>query len=96
MGNYMRKHLLKSAAAALAVVMAVPSVPVPAQAAVKLSVSDCVLSIGDKLNLDVNGAKEKSGKYKSSKKKLATVTKDGVVTAKKTGNAKITWKKEEN
>ncbi len=93
MGNYMRKHLLKSAAAALAVVMAVPSVPVPAQAAVKLSVSDCVLSIGDKLNLDVNGAKEKSGKYKSSKKKLATVTKDGVVTAKKTGNAKITWKK---
>ncbi len=93
MGNYMRKHLLKSAAAALAVVMAVPSVPVPAQAAVKLSVSYCVLSIGDKLNLDVNGAKEKSGKYKSSKKKLATVTKDGVVTAKKTGNAKITWKK---
>ncbi len=93
MGNYMRKHLLKSAATALAVVMAVPSVPVPAQAAVKLSVSDCVLSIGDKLNLDVNGAKEKSGKYKSSKKKLATVTKDGVVTAKKTGNAKITWKK---
>lgn len=93
MGNYMRKHLLKSAAAALAVVMAVPSVPVPAQAAVKLSVSDYVLSIGDKLNLDVNGAKEKSGKYKSSKKKLATVTKDGVVTAKKTGNAKITWKK---
>ncbi len=93
MGNYMRKHLLKSAAAALAVVMAVPSVPVPAQAAVKLSVSDCVLSIGDKLNLDVNGAKEKSGKYKSSKKKLATVTKDGVVTAKKMGNAKITWKK---
>ena len=93
MGNYMRKHLLKSAAAALAVVMAVPSVPVPAQAAVKLSVSDCVLSIGDKFNIDVNGAKEKSGKYKSSKKKLATVTKDGVITAKKTGNAKITWKK---
>ncbi|MCI9080673.1 MAG: family 16 glycosylhydrolase, partial [Lachnospiraceae bacterium] len=73
--------------------MAVPSVPIPAQAAVKLSVSDCVLSIGDKLDIDINGAKEKSGKYKSSKKKFATVTKDGVVTAKKAGNTKITWKK---
>lgn len=89
----MKKRLLKSVAAAVAVVMAVPSVPLPAQAASKMSVSSCVISKGDKINLDINGIDEKSGKYTTSKKKVASVTKDGIVTAKKAGNAKITWKK---
>ena len=80
-------------AAAVAVVMSVPSVPIPAQAASKMSVSSCVISIGDKFNLDINGINEKSGKYTTSKEKIASVTKDGIVSAKKAGDAKITWKK---
>ncbi len=89
----MKKHLLKGIAATVAVVMAVPSVPLPAKAASKLSISDCVLSKGDKIGLGISGIKETTGKYTTSKKSVASVTKNGVVTAKKTGNAKITWKK---
>ena len=89
----MKKHLLKGIAATVAVVMAVPSVPLPAKAASKLSISDCVLSKGDKIDLGISGIKETTGKYTTSKKSVASVTKNGVVTAKKTGNAKITWKK---
>ncbi len=89
----MKKRLFKSMAAAVAVVMSVPSVPIPAQAASKMSVSSCVISIGDKLNLDIKGINEKSGKYTTSKAKIASVTKDGIVSAKKAGDAKITWKK---
>ena len=89
----MKKRLFKSMAAAVAVVMSVPSVPIPAQAASKMSVSSCVISIGDELNLDIKGINEKSGKYTTSKAKIASVTKDGIVSAKKAGDAKITWKK---
>ena len=89
----MKKSLFKSVAAAVAVVMLVPSVPIPAQAASKMSVSSCIISVGDKFNLDINGINEKSGKYTTSKKKVASVTKDGVVSAKKAGDAQITWKK---
>lgn len=89
----MRKHLLKCVAVATALVVSVPAVPLPVQAATKISVSDCIISKGDKLDLDIDGVKEKSGKYTTSKKSVATVTKNGIVTAKKTGNAKITWKK---
>lgn len=89
----MKKHLLKGVATAAAVVMAVPSVPLPVQAAAKLSVSGCVISKGDKIDLDINGADEKSGKYTTSKKSVASVTKNGTITAKKAGSAKIIWKK---
>ena len=80
-------------AAAVAVVMSVPSVPIPAQAASKMSVSSCVISIGDKFNLDINGINEKSGKYTTSKEKIASVTKDGIVSAKKAGDAKNNMEK---
>lgn len=89
----MKKNLLKGVAVMAAAVMAVSSVPLPARAAVKLSVSDCIISKGDKLNLDIVGVKEKSGKYKSSKKSVATVTKNGTVTAKNVGSTVISWKK---
>ncbi len=93
----MRKKLCRSIAVAAAAAMAVTAVPLPAQAAkaakVKLSVSNCVLSLGDKIDLDIVGAKEAGGKYTTANKKVASVTKKGVVTAKKTGNTKITWKR---
>lgn len=90
----MKRHLRKAMASAMAVMLAVTAVPVaPAQAAAKLSLSTCVISKGDKLDLDVDGADEKTGKYSSSKKTVASVTKTGVITARKTGNATITWKK---
>lgn len=79
----MKKYLFKGVAAAIAVTMAVPSVPVHLQAATKLSVSDCVISKGDKLDLDIDGEKEKSGKYKTSKENIASVTKKGIITAQK-------------
>ncbi len=89
----MRKRVFKCVAAAMAAVMAVTSVPLSAQAAVKISVSKCVVSKGDSIDLDMKGAKEQKGKYSTSKKSVASVTKKGVVKAKKTGNAKIVWKK---
>lgn len=89
----MKRQLLKRVAVVAAVAMIVPSASLPAQAAAKLSVSDCVISKGDKFDIDVNGEKEKSGQYMASKKSIVSVTKDGIITAKKTGTAKITWKK---
>ncbi len=94
----MRKYLLKGTTAAITTAMlaamAVPSVPLHVQAAAKLSVSDCVISKGDKLDIDIDGEDETSGKYKSSDKTVASVTKDGIITAKKAGQSKIIWKKD--
>lgn len=94
----MRKLLLKGTTTAIATAMlatmAVPSVPLHVQAATKLSVSDCVISKGDKLDVDIDGEDETSGKYKSSDKVVVSVTKDGIITAKKAGNSKITWRKD--
>ena len=89
----MKKRFLKGIAIAMAVVMPVPAVPISTQAASKISISSCVISKGDKLDLDIKGINENSGKYSTSMKTVASVTKDGIVTAKKAGNAKITWKK---
>jgi len=89
----MEKRLSRGITAAVIISMAATSAPLPAQAASKLSVKDCIISRGDKIDLDVSDAKETSGKYTSSKKSVATVNKKGVVTAKKTGDVKISWKK---
>ncbi len=89
----MRKLLFKSIAVFAASAIIVSSVPLSVQAAGKISVSSCVISKGDKIDLNIVGAKEKDGKYSTTKKKVASVTKKGVVTAKKTGSTKITWKK---
>ena len=85
----MRKRVFKCVAAAMAAVMAVTSVPLSAQAAVKISVSKCVVSKGDSIDLDMKGAKEQKGKYSTSKKSVASVTKKGVVKAKRKGKVKI-------
>lgn len=84
----------KCTAFALTAAMTLTLFPSPAQAAkTKISASSCVLSLGDKTDLNITGAKETGGVYTTSDKKIATVNKKGVVTAKKTGRVKITWKK---
>lgn len=63
------------------------------QAKIKLSASSKTLTVGEKLTLKVKGTKKKvKVTWKSSKKSVATVSKKGVVKAKKAGTAKITAK----
>lgn len=57
----------------------------------KLNKKKVTLKLGQKTTLKVKNYKGKV-KWSSSKKKIATVTKKGVVTAKKKGTAKITAK----
>lgn len=64
----MGKNLLKGVAVMAAVAVAVPSVPLPAEAAVRLSVADCVISKGDKFDIDIEGAKEKAENIQHQRK----------------------------
>ena len=66
----------------------VPGQQTDAKAKVKLNKKKLVLTVGKKAKLKVKGTKKKV-KWSSSKKKIATVTKKGVVKAKKKGTAKI-------
>ena len=73
-----RSDLIRSLSTAVAIAMAMTSVPISVQAAkTKIFVSNVVLSKGDKFDLDIIGAKEKTGIYKTSSKKIATVSKMG-------------------
>ncbi|WP_243104072.1 MULTISPECIES: Ig-like domain-containing protein [unclassified Clostridium] len=69
----------------------VPGQQTDAKAKVKLNKKKLVLTVGKKAKLKVKGTKKKV-KWYSSKKKIATVTKKGVVKAKKKGTAKIVAK----
>lgn len=69
----------------------VPGQQTEAKAKVKLNKKKLVLTVGKKAKLKVKGTKKKV-KWSSSKKKIATVTKKGVVKAKKKGTAKIVAK----
>lgn len=73
---------------ALVISMALPA---PAQAAAKVRLSKTKLTItkGSKKQLKVKGTKAKV-KWKSSNKKIASVSGKGIVKAKKTGKATIT------
>lgn len=64
---------------------------VEASTKIKLSVTEAILQKGDSFTLTVKGTKKKV-KWSSSKKKIATVSKSGVVKAKKTGTTYITAK----
>ncbi len=88
-----KQRLKKGIAAALLVSMALSLAPMAAQSATaRLSVTSAVISRGDKLDINVRGSRETKGVYASSNKNVASVSKKGVVSAKKTGNAVITWK----
>ena len=66
-----------------------------AKASVKLKKSKVSVAVGDKTTLKItkkNVKKVKSQKWSSSKKKVATVSAKGVVTAKKAGKATISCK----
>lgn len=76
-----------------AVVLAAVPMSVAYATGAKLSASSAVISKGDTFDINVKGDRESKGAYASSDKKIATVTKQGVVTAKKARNATITWKK---
>ena len=75
---------------ALAVVLTTVLIPVPAKAADAFIVSSYTMAKGEKWTLNVYNAGDAKISYKSSKKSVATVSKKGVVTAKKAGSATIT------
>ena len=77
---------------ALAVVLTTVLIPVPAKAAASdaFIVSSYTMQKGEKWTLNVYNADNAKISYKSSKKSVATVSKKGVVTAKKAGSATIT------
>ena len=77
---------------ALAVVLTTVLIPVPAKAAAAdaFIVSSYTMQKGEKWTLNVYNAGNAKISYKSSKKSVATVSKKGVVTAKKAGTATIT------
>ena len=77
---------------AMAVVLTTVLIPVPAKAAAKdaFVVSSYTMAKGEKWTLNVYNAGNAKISYKSSKKSVATVSKKGVVTAKKAGSATIT------
>lgn len=61
-------------------------------ATLKLNKKNLNMKVGDKFTLKVTGNKTKKVKWSSNKKKVATVTKKGLVKAMAKGNAKITAK----
>lgn len=61
------------------------------QAAAKISKTKATLYVGETLQLKVTGGSG-SATWKSDKTKIATVSKSGLVTAKKVGSCKITVK----
>ena len=78
---------------AAAMLLSGMTAPGGAQAAgkMKLNKKKAAVEVGQKVKLKLKRAKGKV-KWKSSKKKIASVTKKGVVTGKKVGTAKITAK----
>ena len=91
-GEYFMKNLKKLFAIMLTVSMLVSLIPFNVQAAssskIKLSKNKMTLYVGDTKTLKLKGT-NKTPKWTSSKKSVATVTSKGKVTAKKKGSAVI-------
>ncbi len=96
----MNGKLMKKLTAAALLAAALTSVPAvssslglntKAEAAVKISKKKLTLTVGQKATLKMKGTKKKVT-WKSANKKIATVSKKGVVTAKAAGKVKITAK----
>ena len=83
------KQVLKAAAWAMSFAMMVTCVDVPGAALAakkpKLNKSKAVIRVGKKIKLRVKNAGGKKVKWTSTKKKIASVTKKGVVKGKKAG-----------
>lgn len=85
-----KKGLAFIMTAALIVTAAVPG-GVSAKGKIKLNKKKVTVRVGQKVKLKLKNAKKKV-QWKSSRKKVASVTAKGVVKAKKKGTAKITAK----
>jgi len=81
-----RKHILRGL-----ILLLILLAGTTAQAAVRLNKKTAVMTVGTKLKLRVKGTKNKVT-WRSSGKKIAAVTKKGVVTARKKGTVRITAK----
>lgn len=83
------RRFCKSFIMFVALVVMVFMCSVTTQAATKISKKKATLYVGETLQLKLTGGSG-SIKWKSNKSKIATVSKNGLVTAKKVGNCKIT------
>lgn len=85
----MRRGKIKEIVAVVLVIMfAVMSVPVQAQAAIRISAKTKTLVVGESFTLKIAGTTS-AIKWSTDNKKVASVSKNGKVTAKKQGTATI-------
>ena len=88
--NFMKRVAMFVIAMAVVLTTVLSPIPAKAAAADAFVVSSYTMAKGEKWTLNVYNAGNAKISYKSSKKSVATVSKKGVVTAKKAGSATIT------
>ena len=88
--NFMKRVAMFVIAMAVVLTTVLSPIPAKAAAADAFVVSSYTMAKGEKWTLNVYNADNAKISYKSSKKSVATVSKKGVVTAKKAGSATIT------
>ena len=88
--NFMKRVAMFVIAMAVVLTTVLSPIPAKAAAADAFVVSSYTMEKGEKWTLNVYNAGNAKISYKSSKKSVATVSKKGVVTAKKAGSATIT------
>ena len=88
--NFMKRVAMFVIAMAVVLTTVLSPIPAKAAAADAFVVSSYTMEKGEKWTLNVYNADNAKISYKSSKKSVATVSKKGVVTAKKAGSATIT------
>lgn len=91
MKNTTGKRMLAAGALLLTLTATVTQTPEVHAASAKLNCKKVTLSTGNKYKLKLTGIRGKA-KWKSSNKRVAKVSQNGLVTAKKTGKASITAK----
>ena len=88
--NFMKRVAMFVIAMAVVLTTVLSPIPAKAAAADAFVVSSYTMEKGEKWTLNVYNAENAKISYKSSKKSVATVSKKGVVMAKKAGSATIT------
>ena len=88
--NFMKRVAMFVIAMAVVLTTVLSPIPAKAAAADAFVVSSYTMEKGEKWTLNVYNADDAKVSYKTSKKSVATVSKKGVVTAKKAGSATIT------
>lgn len=88
--NFMKRVAMFVIAMAVVLTTVLSPIPAKAAAADAFVVSSYTMAKGEKWTLNVYNAGKAKISYKSSKSSVASVSKKGVVTAKKAGSATIT------